>query len=200
MSWDFGTIPGSPKKKETMPFAKNSEDLMSALEGSISKTLKVGEKFDDQTTRLMEASTAVAKQAQGLKEEDISMRRDLFLKTARFILEDLNSLSIDLTRLLDTEVPDADWKRYTAGDRTIFTRNLLKGKQAAIIGRITEKLKVDDEMRQYVTRFGDEFDRLGSESESVDPENLLHSTFMTADVGRLYLLLTRSLGRDTPQE
>ena len=49
-------------------------------------------------------------------------------------------------------------------------------------------------MRQYVTRFVDEFDRL-VESEAVDPENLLHSTFMTADVGRLYLL-NRSLGRD----
>ena len=100
-----------------------------------------------------------------------------------------------MTRLLDAEVPDADWKRYTNGDRSIFTRNLLKGKQAAVIGRITDKLKANDEMRQYVMRFVDEFDRLVHESEAVDPENLLHSTFMTADVGRLYLLLCSSLGR-----
>ena len=112
----------------------------------------------------------------------------------------MNSLSIDLTRLLDAEVPAADWKRYTNGDRTIFTRYLLKGKQAAIVARITEKLKNDDEMRQYVTRFVDEFDRLVRESEAVDPENLLHSTFMTADVGRLFLLLNRALGRDGLQE
>ena len=184
----------------TAAFTKNSQDLLRALEGSVSKTLEAGETFDDQATRLMKASAAAAEQARSLREEDLTMRRDLFLKTARFIVEDLNSLSIDLTRLLDAKVPDADWKRYTAGDRSIFTRNLLKGKQAAIVGRITEKLKADDEMRQYVTRFVDEFDRLVRESEAVDPENLLHSTFMTADVGRLYLLLNRSLGRDGLQE
>ncbi|MEL0019553.1 MAG: hypothetical protein VW709_06730, partial [Rickettsiales bacterium] len=103
-------------------------------------------------------------------------------------------------RLLDTEVPGSDWKRYTSGDRGIFTRNLLKGKQAAIVGRITDRLKADDEMRQYVTRFVDEFERLVRESEAVDPENLLHSTFMTADVGKLFLLLNRALGRDGLQE
>ena len=112
----------------------------------------------------------------------------------------LNGAAGDLTRLLEAEVPDADWKRYTNGDRTIFTRNLLKGKQASIVGRITEKLKNDDKMRQYVTRFVDEFDRLVRESEAVDPENLLHSTFMTADVGRLFLLLSRALGRDGLQD
>jgi hypothetical protein len=184
----------------TQSFTKNTGDLLMALESSVSKTLDAGKIFDDQATKLTKASAVAAEQAHSLQQEDLTMRRDLFLKTARFIVEDLNSLSIDLTRLLDAEVPDADWKRYTNGDRTIFTRNLLKGKQAAIVGRITERLKSDNKMRQYVTRFVDEFDRLVRESEAVDPENLLHSTFMTADVGRLFLLLNRALGRDGLQE
>ena len=91
----------------TTAFTKNSQDLLSALEGSVSKTLEAGETFDDQATRLMKASAAAAEQARSLREEDLTMRRDLFLKTARFIVEDLNSLSIDLTRLLDAKVPDA---------------------------------------------------------------------------------------------
>ena len=40
------------------------------------------------------------------------------------------------------------------------------------------------------------FERLLKESQAVDPENLLHSTFMTGDVGKLYLLLCRATGRD----
>jgi len=35
-----------------------------------------------------------------------------------------------------------------------------------------------------------------NDARESDPENLLHSTFMTADVGKLYILLTRALGRD----
>ena len=97
--------------------------MLAALESSVAKTLEAGETFDDQTTRLIKASAAASEQARTLEEKDLTIRRDLFLKTARFIIEDLNSLSIDLTRLLDAEVPDADWKRYTNGDRSIFTRN-----------------------------------------------------------------------------
>ena len=51
-------------------------------------------------------------------------------------------------------------------------------------------------MRRYVMRYFDHFERLLEDSLEVDPENLLHSTFMTADVGKLYLLLCRALGRD----
>ena len=51
-------------------------------------------------------------------------------------------------------------------------------------------------MRRYVMRYFDQFEALLREAEDVDPEHLLHSTFMTADVGKLYLLLCRAMGRD----
>ena len=133
----------------TETFRKNTGDLLNALESSVSKTLKAGKTFDNQAKQLAKASAEAAEQARVLNEEDLTMRRDLFLKTARFIIEDLNSLSIDLTRLLDADVPDADWKRYTNGDRSIFTRNLLKGKQATLVGRITDKLKAEKKQKYH---------------------------------------------------
>jgi hypothetical protein len=35
-----------------------------------------------------------------------------------------------------------------------------------------------------------------TEAQGSDPQNLLHSTFMTADVGKLYILLCHALGRE----
>ena len=93
-------------------------------------------------------------------------------------------------------MPDADWKRYVKGDRGIFTRKLLGEKPSATVSLIAQKVQREEEMRRYVMRYFDHFETLLREAEDVDPEHLLHSTFMTADVGKLYLLLCRALGRD----
>ena len=34
-----------------------------------------------------------------------------------------------------------------------------------------------------------------NQAQNCDPENVLSATFLTADVGKLYLLLARSIGR-----
>ena len=170
--------------------------MAQSLEAAISQAVEAGSEFDRQAARLTQASTDAAAQAQTLSESELDARRDLFLKTARFIIEDLNSISIDLSRVLYNEVPEADWKRYAKGDRGVFTRNLLRGRHAAMVRRVTDKIKEDEEIRGYVLRYVDQYDRLLEDCLQCDPENLLHSTFLTADVGKLYILLCRALGRD----
>ena len=173
-----------------------SRDVMEALEVAVAKANEAGQVFDQQSTRLTQASADASETAARLADEEMGLRRNLFLKTARFIIEDLDSTSIDLTRVLNNEVSEADWKRYVKGDRGVFTRNLLGGRQPSFTARITQKIKSNQEMRSYVVRYVEQFDRLLSEAQGSDPENLLHSTFMTADVGKLYILLCRALGRE----
>ncbi|MDD9927201.1 MAG: hypothetical protein OXR03_15360, partial [Rhodospirillaceae bacterium] len=173
-----------------------SRDVLESLDEAIAKANDIGKTFDRQSARLTQASADASEQARRLAQEELVLRRDLFLKTARFIIEDLDSTSIDLTRILYNDVSEADWKRYVKGDRGVFTRSLLRGKQASLAARVTEKIKTNQEMRDYVVRYVDQFDRLLNEAQDSDPENLLHSTFMTADVGKLYILLCRALGRE----
>ena len=40
-----------------------------------------------------------------------------------------------------------------------------------------------------------QFEGLLAQANDCDPENMLSATFLTADVGKLYLILSRSLGR-----
>ena len=40
-----------------------------------------------------------------------------------------------------------------------------------------------------------QFESLLAQATDCDPEQVLSATFLTADVGKLYLLLSRSLGR-----
>lgn len=65
-------------------------------------------------------------------------------------------------------------------------------RQARIV--ISSKYEDDDEFRRYVQRYLDHFEKLLSEANESDPENLLSFTFLSADVGKLYLLLARAMG------
>jgi hypothetical protein len=176
--------------------SERTEAMMEVVDLSESRSSVAAEKFQIQIERLTEASKIAESQAAAIKEQDEMQRRDMFLKTARHVVEELNSISIDLTRLLQGDVPEADWRRYVKGDRTVFTRTLLRTRQASIVTKITDKLRHDPEARKYVLRYIDQFDLLLAEAEKTDPEHLIHSTFLTSDVGKLYILLCRGAGRE----
>ena len=173
-----------------------ARELTETVDSVVGKTQQAGREFDRQAVVLTQASGEAATQAEKLKGQVDEAQRDVFLRTARHIVEDLHSTSIDLTRLLNNEISDSDWKRYVKGERGIFTRAILGTRGSSITAQITEKVKGNDDMRRYVLRYIDSFERMLKEAEQVDPEKLLHSTFMTGDVGKLYLLLCRGVGRE----
>ena len=112
------------------------------------------------------------------------------------MIEDLNSQAIDLTRLFEGEVPEELWKRHRKGDRSIFARRLARPKDESYIApKIVERFKEDERFREQATRYINQFESLMSQASGCDPEHVLSATFLTADVGKLYLLLSRSLGR-----
>ena len=63
------------------------------------------------------------------------------------------------------------------------------------IPAIEQRYDRDDRFRDMVTRYMGKFEDLLRESNTADPESVLNATFITADVGKLYLVLSRSLDR-----
>ena len=53
----------------------------------------------------------------------------------------------------------------------------------------------EENFRKLVFRYIDNVEKRLAEAKESDPENLLGSTFLSADVGKLYMLLGRSVGR-----
>ena len=97
--------------------------------------------------------------------------------------------------MLEEEIPEDVWKRYRRGDKSIFARRLLKMKDRFVIPEVESRYEQDTDFRNKVTRYMSQFESLLSQATDCDPEQVLSATFLTADVGKLYLLLSRSLGR-----
>ena len=154
-----------------------------------------GQAFRDQAAKLVDASEAVEARAQALQDRGVEQRRDVFLRSATHMIEDLNASGIDLNRILADDIPDSLWKRYQKGDRSIFARRLLRGKDRLALPDIKARFEADERFRIEANRYIKQFETLLEQATDCDPENLLSTTFLTADVGKLYIILSRSLER-----
>ncbi len=76
-------------------------------------------------------------------------------------------------------------------------RNLLGGGEGKTQEAIKARYEGDDTFRRFVTRYLEQFESMLGQAKESDPENLLSSTFVTSDIGKLYVLLSRTLGRMT---
>ena len=154
-----------------------------------------GQAFRDQAANLVDASEAAEARAQALQDREVDQRRDVFLRSATHMIEDLNASGIDLNRILTDDMPDSIWKRYQKGDRSIFARRLLRGKDRLALPDIKARFEADERFRIEANRYIKQFETLLDQATDCDPENLLSTTFLTADVGKLYIILSRSLER-----
>jgi hypothetical protein len=148
-----------------------------------------------QAEALQNASQQALQQAEEIRNADMEVRRDSFLHAASEIVSQLNAASVDVSRLLHEGIPADAWAKYQSGDRGFFTRRLLKIKDEGAIPIVRQKYHVDSDFRAHVDRFIRQFEKLEERALAIDSDKLLHQAFMTADVGKVYILLSEALGR-----
>ena len=130
-----------------------------------------------------------------IKANTFDSKRDEFLRASRFIIEDLNSTAIDLNRIIDERGSEKLWKRLYKGEKGAFVSGMLNNDTRHARDVIRAKFEGDEEFRKYTQRYLDNFERLLSDANRCDPENLLSSTFLSADIGKLYIFIAKSVGR-----
>ena len=120
-----------------------------------------------------------------------------FLRAAADLVTELNSLALDMNSLLDADVPDEVWRRYKDGDRSAFARRLLRLKDSYVVPALEQRYAKDIKFRDLVMRFTGKFEDLLAQAGKADTDNVLSTAFLTADIGKLYLVIQRNLGKAT---
>ncbi len=166
-----------------------------ALEDAALKANEITATYGRQVDALIQASEHAAAEASRVRAGALDSRRDSFLRASKFIVEDLNSIGIDISRIVDKTDAERLWRNYTKGDKGIFLRNLVNNPDKKLQETLKRKYEEEDTFRRHVLRYLEQFQSLLAQANESDPENLLSSTFVTADVGKLYVLLSRAIGR-----
>jgi hypothetical protein len=116
-------------------------------------------------------------------------------RPARHTIESLDSISVDIARMIDHDAATELWDRYKRGERNVFTRRLYTIQGQQTFDEIRKRYRADREFRQTVDRYIGEFERLLEEVSRDDRGQVVARTYLTSETGKVYTMLAHAAGR-----
>jgi hypothetical protein len=113
----------------------------------------------------------------------------------RHTIESLDSLAVDIARMIDHDAAAELWDRYKRGERNVFTRKLYTMQGQRAFDEIRRKYRSDREFMQTVDRYIAEFERLLDEVSRDDRGQVVARTYLTSETGKVYTMLAHAAGR-----
>jgi hypothetical protein len=107
----------------------------------------------------------------------------------------LADMALDLEAIGDTGAGDDEWRRYLAGDRSVFARRLASAIDDTTVNRIATLNRENAHFRESANTYINEFESLLERARQGDGGGLLASSLLSADTGKIYLALAYALGR-----
>jgi hypothetical protein len=136
------------------------------------------------------------------REEETELPREAVADVARGddrpprqTIESLDSLAVDIARMIDHDAAAELWDRYKRGERNVFTRKLYTMQGQRAFDEIRRKYRSDREFMQTVDRYIGEFERLLDEVSRDDRGQVVARTYLTSETGKVYTMLAHAAGR-----
>jgi hypothetical protein len=107
----------------------------------------------------------------------------------------LADMAVDLEAIAEVAPGDDEWRRYLAGDRSVFARRLAEAIDDTTVNRIATLNRENAHFREADNTFIDVFVGILSRAREGDGGGLLASSLLSADTGKIYLALAYALGR-----
>ena len=116
-------------------------------------------------------------------------------RSTRHTIESLDSLSVDIARMIDHDAAAELWERYNRGERNVFTRKLYTMQGQKAFEEVRRRYRSDREFKQTVDRYIAEFERLLDEVSRDDRGQVVVRTYLTSETGKVYTMLAHAAGR-----
>ena len=116
-------------------------------------------------------------------------------RAARDSVDSLESLAVDVARMVDHDAVAELWERYKRGERNLFNRRLYTPQGQKAFEEIRRKYRADPEFRQTVEQYIHEFERLLEEVSRGDRGPAVVRNYLTSDTGKVYTMLAHAAGR-----
>jgi len=113
----------------------------------------------------------------------------------RHSIDSLDSLAVDIARMIDHDAAADLWDRYNRGERNVFTRKLYTMQGQKAFEEIRKKYRSDRDFMRTVDRYIGEFERLLEEVSRDDRGQMVARTYLTSETGKVYTMLAHAAGR-----
>jgi hypothetical protein len=107
----------------------------------------------------------------------------------------LESLSLDIGRLMDRNLAAEMWDRYQRGESKAFSKRLYTPAGQKAFDEVARKYRADRNFKQAVDRYITEFERLLDEVARDERGPAMLRSHLTSETGLVYTLLAHAAGR-----
>ena len=107
----------------------------------------------------------------------------------------LESLALDITRLVDRELASEMWERYQRGERKAFTKRLYTPAGQKAFEDVARKYRAERNFKATVDRYINEFEKLLDEVSRDERGPSALRNQLASETGLVYTLLAHAAGR-----
>jgi hypothetical protein len=186
---DAGTPPpGSPRDITGAPPRRSGAPALSSVPGGRDENAGRGGWLSDILTRASrEPGPQPARETAPRETARDELPRDM--------IDSIDSLSVDIARMIDQDAAAEIWDRYKRGEPGVFTRRLYTAQGQKAFDEIRAKYRADPEFRQTVEHYIHEFERLLDDVSRGDRGPTVARNYLTSDTGKVYTMLAHAAGR-----
>ena len=189
---------------ETMK--KQIKDLENVLVQTGQKAVFVFNEFQKQMTdyqktlelRFQELEDQKNKSERHLKEVK-SQYQELglsgFMDKMRQTVEELENMSIDLTRFFDKDAEDDLWKKFYNGDHGAFAHYMAKKLTRKEILKIREQYEKNADFHALADRYLGDVEMLLNAAKKLDRPETMLAVITGSEIGKIYYIFARALDK-----
>ena len=109
--------------------------------------------------------------------------------------QSLDTISHDISRMVDHAAVVDAWDRYYRNERRAFSRRIYKGQGQQTFDEIGRRYSADPDFRDTVDRYTQEFERVLTDVARDDRDGSVGRSYLISDQGKVYTMLAHAAGR-----
>jgi len=169
--------------------------LEQAVSSAVVTTQSTAAHLTDQLAAIEDMTTKLEQRILFAKEKAEQSSDENFTRRVAQLTESLNSISIDVGKILSNDVTDTEWAAYLKGDRGIFTRRAVRLLDNREVREVLAQYSGNDEFREHVNRYIHDFEAMLRGVLATRDGSAISVTLLSSDVGKLYVALAQAIER-----
>lgn len=174
---------------------RRMQDISAASERAIEAAGEAGERLTRQLEEIAATSAAIEERVEIARSDIGEADQASLARSVTLLIESLNSIAIDVTKILSNEVTDTEWAAYLKGDRGIFARRAVRLLDSGEAREIASQYEHDGEFREQVNRYIHDFEAMLRQVLATRGGSAMAVTLLSSDNGKLYVALAQAIDR-----
>lgn len=161
----------------------------------VKESIRFNDTVNTQTKILNDNVVKADKAMKGLSVAYKDVKVDTFLNDAAKIITSLESVSVDINRLLNPKDEEDLWKKFYNGDTQVFIRSIAKNMNNSQVNMLRKEFEKNEDLRKLVNTYMKEFEILVDKSKTHEHAAALMAVISGADLGKLYYILAKAMNK-----